>query len=283
MSRYGICSVALTLFLLTGSLSADQLILDAVKDSGYFAAVDNGEINPTPNNMGAHTHVPVGTANNERLNRGLFEFDLSSIPAGVTINTARFDFEVTLQGGSNGQAGVDFGLYRVTNPWDEGTGTSNIGEATGDGATWIMRTAVDAWDNLGGDFDPTVVGSVFVDGPANYSISNASLISIIQDMVDGNIDNNGFLLKGDPEGVLGSAARVSTREGGNAAKLVVTFTGDDFILGDVNMDGVVNLLDVSPFVNLIVSGGFSCEADINQDGLVDLLDVAPFIDLVSGG
>ena len=281
MGKNVICAVV-ALFLVTGSSSADQLILDAVKDSGFIAAVDNGEVNPIPNNFGAHTHVPVGTANNERLNRAVFEFDLSSIPAGVTINTASFDFEVTLQGGENGQAGVDFGLYRVTNAWDEGTGTSNIGDATGDGVTWIMRTAVDAWDTLGGDFDPTVIGSAFVDGPANYSISNASLIAIVQDMVDGNIDNNGFLLKGDPEGVLGSAARVSSREGGNAAKLVVTFTGDNFILGDVNMDGMVNLLDVAPFVNLLVGGGFSCEADINQDGIVDLLDVSPFIDLISG-
>lgn len=55
-----------------------------------------------------------------------------------------------------------------------------------------------------------------------------------------------------------------------------------FILGDVNQDGDVNLLDVGPFVDLLSNGGFLPEADINGDDTVDLLDVAPFVDLLSG-
>lgn len=55
-----------------------------------------------------------------------------------------------------------------------------------------------------------------------------------------------------------------------------------FVLGDVNRDGVVDLLDVAPFVELIGSGQFQVEADVNGDGSVDLLDVAPFIELLGG-
>ncbi len=55
------------------------------------------------------------------------------------------------------------------------------------------------------------------------------------------------------------------------------------LLGDVNLDGTVNLLDVSPFVTLITSGGFQLEADINGDGVVSLLDVAPFVQVLTGG
>lgn len=54
------------------------------------------------------------------------------------------------------------------------------------------------------------------------------------------------------------------------------------LLGDVNCDEVVNLLDVAPFVEAITSGSFQPRADINQDGFVNLLDVAPFIDLLTG-
>ncbi|MEM9410782.1 MAG: hypothetical protein AAGA30_06685 [Planctomycetota bacterium] len=54
------------------------------------------------------------------------------------------------------------------------------------------------------------------------------------------------------------------------------------ILGDVNCDGDVNLLDVAPFVDLIANGGFSEKADVNLDGVVDLLDVQPFVDLLAG-
>ena len=55
------------------------------------------------------------------------------------------------------------------------------------------------------------------------------------------------------------------------------------LLGDVNQDGTVNLLDVQPFVDLLTSGGFQAEADINQHGEVTLLDVSPFVQLLIGG
>ncbi len=58
----------------------------------------------------------------------------------------------------------------------------------------------------------------------------------------------------------------------------------EIVLGDVNQDEVLDLLDVAPFVNLL-SGGQGCtplQADVNQDGLVNLLDVGPFVGLLSG-
>lgn len=57
----------------------------------------------------------------------------------------------------------------------------------------------------------------------------------------------------------------------------------DFLLGDVNCDGAVDLLDVAPFVEAITSGVFNAKADIDMNGTVDLLDVAPFIDLLTDG
>ena len=56
----------------------------------------------------------------------------------------------------------------------------------------------------------------------------------------------------------------------------------DYELGDINNDGFVDLLDVGPFVDSVLSGGFQCEADINQDGGITLLDVPLFVDLISG-
>ena len=49
------------------------------------------------------------------------------------------------------------------------------------------------------------------------------------------------------------------------------------MLGDLNGDGFVTLLDVAIFVDLLVNQGFQLEADMNQDGSVDLLDVDLFI------
>ena len=66
----------------------------------------------------------------------------------------------------------------------------------------------------------------------------------------------------------------------------VSLTGDsnatlDCILGDTNADGLINLLDVQPFVEAISDGTFLPAADINQDGAVNLLDVGPFVELLS--
>lgn len=55
------------------------------------------------------------------------------------------------------------------------------------------------------------------------------------------------------------------------------------IPGDVNCDGVVNLLDVGPFVDAVSNAALDIKADINQDGSDDLLDVGPFVDLISAG
>ena len=61
------------------------------------------------------------------------------------------------------------------------------------------------------------------------------------------------------------------------------FVVQSFLLGDVNRDGVVNFLDISPFIGLLTNNSFQLEADINQDGVVSFLDIAPFIGLLSGG
>ena len=62
----------------------------------------------------------------------------------------------------------------------------------------------------------------------------------------------------------------------------IVVEGEKLLLGDINCDGQINLLDVTPFVELLNRGGFSDKADINRDGAVNLLDVTPFVDLLSG-
>lgn len=62
-----------------------------------------------------------------------------------------------------------------------------------------------------------------------------------------------------------------------------TSVQDQILLGDVNMDGMVNLLDVAPFIDAISAGTYIPEADVNQDGAVNLLDVSPFIEILAGG
>ena len=74
----------------------------------------------------------------------------------------------------------------------------------------------------------------------------------------------------------------------NTSKDEVAFF-DDFrisvpnplLLGDVNGDGTVNFLDISPFIAVLSAGGFQEEADINQNTVVDFLDISFFIGVLS--
>ena len=59
-----------------------------------------------------------------------------------------------------------------------------------------------------------------------------------------------------------------------------TLTGSG-VLGDLNGDNKVNLLDIAPFVEVLTSGCFQFEADLFPDGQVDLLDVLPFVELLT--
>ena len=54
-----------------------------------------------------------------------------------------------------------------------------------------------------------------------------------------------------------------------------------FPLGDINRNGVVDFLDIGPFISVLTASGFQLEADINQDQLVNFLDIAPFISLLT--
>ena len=77
---------------------------------------------------------------------------------------------------------------------------------------------------------------------------------------------------------------VSCRTGGFPSSTSGAF--NDYIvrvavIGDVNQDCDINLLDVGPFVELLGTGGYSVQADINQDGALNLLDVSEFINLLS--
>ena len=53
-------------------------------------------------------------------------------------------------------------------------------------------------------------------------------------------------------------------------------------LGDCNLDGVVNFLDISPFIAVLSSGVFQAQADCDESGVVNFLDISPFIAILSG-
>ena len=62
-----------------------------------------------------------------------------------------------------------------------------------------------------------------------------------------------------------------------------SIVGPTFTLGDVNLDGNVNFLDITPFIAVLSGSGFQNEADTDQNGVVNFLDITPFIGILAGG
>ena len=56
-----------------------------------------------------------------------------------------------------------------------------------------------------------------------------------------------------------------------------------FVVGDIDLDGVVGFSDIPPLISLLSGGGgaYQLEADVNFDGFVGFLDIARFIELLS--
>ena len=50
--------------------------------------------------------------------------------------------------------------------------------------------------------------------------------------------------------------------------------------GDVNADGVVNILDIVLLVNMVLSDEYYASADINSDGVINVLDVVVLISII---
>ena len=59
--------------------------------------------------------------------------------------------------------------------------------------------------------------------------------------------------------------------------------GNQGILGDINGDGIPNILDLVSLVNLILSGEYMDTGDLNEDGTLNILDVVLLANLILGG
>ena len=89
--------------------------------------------------------------------------------------------------------------------------------------------------------------------------------------------------------VVDGGAGIDIIRGGDGDDTIFGDAGNDTIfgdnrqvlLGDVNQNGAVDFLDISPFINALSAGDFIPEADINRNGSVNFLDISPFIQILA--
>ena len=215
--------------------------------------------------------------------------------AGDVATQSGGDLRLTTNGGGSFtltfSAPVELSLYNSENS----NSTVNFdGDIVGSNITLDAEGGA-GWSYTGGELDLTngngtsngsvppganVVGGL---GTSTATIGNAR---IFQDNNGDNVANSGAPRDFADWGVFHITGITSLTYTFSDATNFEAFRIDavgNYEKGDVNRDGIVNLLDVAPFIDLLSTGNYLYEADMNDDGQVNLLDVSLFVVRLSQG
>lgn len=237
---------------IAASTSSPNPLLEIL--AGFEGEVDN--INAAGTDLGLRTHnvnalVPSNASTSSSSSDGS--------PSGILMNTT---------GG--------FDLISVGEP-DEISMTGNT--------SYTARLLVELNDPTLETLDVTVE----LLGAGGSVISTHTDALFVEDQADGEIGVNTFSFDllgiSATSGAFGSSNRVGDADNGiDISNVTITKSSADtsVVLGDANCDGIVNFLDIAPFIGFLSSGEFKAQADVNGSGTVDFLDIAPFIAILSG-
>ena len=56
----------------------------------------------------------------------------------------------------------------------------------------------------------------------------------------------------------------------------------DVLLGDMNNDGIINILDIIAVVNIVLVSDYDSTADLNGDNVVNVLDIIAVVNITLG-
>jgi len=138
---------------------------------------------------------------------GLVRFDLSSIPAGSTINSAFLNLYGTGFMGA-AQTGRPYNVLRVTESWVEGT--ANGATETGS-CDWFDREhGTLSWTNAGGTSSSEHFASASV--PPAPGLMTWTVTDIVKDWIEGGKANYGFMITDGGPGPPGGATDFASSE-----------------------------------------------------------------------
>ena len=58
------------------------------------------------------------------------------------------------------------------------------------------------------------------------------------------------------------------------------FSIDEDIMGDLNQDGNLNVMDVVLMVNFVLDNNYDFYADMNEDSVINILDIVELLNLI---
>ena len=128
------------------------------------------------------------------------------------------------------------------------------------GGTLLPATTFSAF-NFGPDLEDT-------DGSAGHAVAFPTSLNLAEFEENVFLIGGTFLETGDSIFLTGELNSFSL--------------APDCLLGDINMDGVVDFFDIQPFIDLLSNQAFQCEGDVDENGVVDFFDIQPFISILPG-
>ena len=149
----------LTLILQPGSEGADTYI--------------EGESGHTDHNKENDKKLKISSASNQPY-RTLIQFDLSSLPPDVLIESAEFEFELSGLGSND-----TFEIHAVSEAWDEA------------GVTWESPDGSQNWATPGGDYDPRIEGTFQTD---TLGLKTVDLTALAREWAEGRRPNDGLII-----------------------------------------------------------------------------------------
>lgn len=170
------------------------LTLQPDETTGLDTYLRKGQADTNQNGDG-NLGVGEDNAGTDAVDRTLIKFDLSSIPAGSTINSAVITLTYSFAGNTDANNNRTMQVYRMLRAWVEDQATWNIAAT---GTNWGTAGA----SNTSTDRETSSIGSVAcATSDAQYSTKDITLTaSKIQEMITGGaFTNNGFLLQMDTE------------------------------------------------------------------------------------
>ena len=193
-----------------GTCTPATLTLVATSDSNLNAAA------PTTNyGIVAEAHILRGGAAASQ--RALFSFDLTSLPAGKTLKTAKLQLTIVNNPGQNKTLAAHRVTQSPTRPWMETE------------VTWQAYKAGSNWTTAGGDFMATASDSQLVsDTAAVGAMISFDVFADAQSFYATPATNFGWLIKDsqEPASATGENVFLATRDTGTVdykPKLVITY------------------------------------------------------------
>jgi hypothetical protein len=186
--------------------------------------------------------------------------------------------------GAPGNGGFNPGNVQVFS----GVDGSVLYNFDGDSGSDRFGVSVSGAGDVNGDgFDDLIVGAV-LDNDNGFQSGSARVFSGSDGSVLYNLDGDSAR-----DGFGGSVSGLGDVNGDGVADFIVGAGSGGYarvfvsqvpvpILGDCDLNGEVNFLDINPLIGLLSSNTYLQQADTNEDGVLNFLDIAPFIAILSG-